>query len=144
MHTFSFSSKAVHDGICGHNFSVLVIASAVLENHLLAGSKACFLLWEVFFCFVFFFLSSPTLHCHEERCSLSDRHLLSSNLFVKNVTKCVTSGICAASCGTLPFAFSSWPLKKSRSQMDCACVRAVATGEETSLAEEPLDLAFKI
>lgn len=146
VHTFSFNSRAIQDWVCGHNFSVLVIASAILESHLLADFF--FFPPEMFPVFI-----SLMWHCHEELCSLSGLSEASSpsSCYLLACEECSqVPGIeCFASCVTSVilqyirlYVLSPWPLQRRRNLAECADVRVVATVKEWCFAEEILDLAF--
>lgn len=146
VHTFSFNSRAIQDWVCGHNFSVLVIASAILESHLLAD-------------FFFFLLKCFPFSFH--LCGIAMRnfvvslafqrhphHLLVICLLVKNVPRCQALSALlhvwrlSSSSHIRLYVLSPWPLQRRRNLAECADVRVVATVKEWCFAEEILDLAF--
>lgn len=137
MHTFSFSSRAIYEWVCGRNCSVLMIASAVLESHLLADYKGRFVLFSSGKCFPF----SVRLH------GIARKSFVVSLAFQRNphhplVIHCLGRMLLSArrcvqcfTCGI----FQLHSLLRALGHLEkeklsgCACVRAVAAAQKKGL-----------
>lgn len=147
MHTFSFSSRAIHEWVCGRNCSVLMIASAVLESHLRADYKGRFVLFFSGKCFSPFPFAYMALPGRALWSPWPFREILTILLLFTCLGRMLPSARQCVQCFTCGI-FQLHSLLRVLGHLEkeklsgCACVRAVAAVKDWGFAVEVLGLAF--